>query len=85
MDANKTQVGVVSFGYGGCASEYQDVYARVSSYVEWIDEQLTDGYCPAKPSSSSSNAACDFAKSIGYLANVQFQRVTNLFGRIFGG
>ena len=47
MDENKVQVGVVSFGYGGCASDYQDVYAKVSTYVDWIREQMEDDYCPA--------------------------------------
>lgn len=46
----KTQVGLVSFGYGGCANnQYEDVYTRVSTYYDWIQEQiLSDNEtCPA--------------------------------------
>lgn len=35
--SNRAQLGVVSFGRaGGCAIGWPDVYARVSSYVNWI-------------------------------------------------
>ena len=56
MDENKTQVGVVSFGYGGCASSYQDVYAKVSTYAEWIESEVNSTFCPAPPAPSGSNA-----------------------------
>ncbi|KAI4469683.1 chymotrypsin-related [Holotrichia oblita] len=35
--SNRAQLGVVSFGRaGGCAIGFPDVYARVSSYINWI-------------------------------------------------
>ena len=83
MDNDNTQVGVVSFGYGGCASDYQDVYAKVATYIDWIDEQMDDDFCPERPA-TNGGSICGFAKSIAYLANVHLvERVTSCFGRIF--
>ncbi|KRT85575.1 Trypsin, partial [Oryctes borbonicus] len=37
QSSNRAQLGVVSFGRaGGCAIGWPDVYARVSSYINWI-------------------------------------------------
>ena len=41
MDGNGVVVGLVSFGWGGCASDYPDVYTKVSTYSDWIREQIT--------------------------------------------
>ena len=85
MDTGKKQVGIVSFGYGGCASEYEDVYARVSTYAEWIDAQMTDDFCPTRPPNGGGlGGFCNFLKSMGYLANVQVERVANCFSRLLG-
>ena len=40
MDEAGTVVGLVSFGYGGCASDYPDVYTKVSTFSDWIQEQI---------------------------------------------
>nr|AXF35735.1 serine protease 3 [Holotrichia oblita] len=39
--SNRAQLGVVSFGRaGGCAIGWPDVYARVSSYINWINSAV---------------------------------------------
>lgn len=46
------QVGIVSFGYGGCASAtYQDVYVDVAEYADWIRAYVDGENC--KPSEAS--------------------------------
>lgn len=56
MDMNtNTQVGVVSFGIGCARSNYNGVYARVSSVTEWIEEMICKmsdnppAGCPTQP------------------------------------
>ena len=52
MFVNGLQVGIVSFGYGGCASsQYQDVYVNVAEYSEWIQAYADGEDC--KPSEAS--------------------------------
>lgn len=34
---NNTLIGVLSWGYG-CAAGYPDVFQRISSFTNWIDE-----------------------------------------------
>lgn len=38
--ANGKQIGVVSWG-GGCGGGSPDVYARISSYVDWINNAIS--------------------------------------------
>jgi hypothetical protein len=46
FDANGLQVGIVSFGYGGCASnEYQDVYVNIAAFSDWIDKYALGEDC----------------------------------------
>lgn len=40
--SNRAQLGVTSFILsGGCAQGFPDVYARVSSYISWIDSTIS--------------------------------------------
>lgn len=53
---SQTLVGVVSWGYGCAEAGSLEVYAAVSYFREWLDEQLTDlNTCP--PAGSSLVAA----------------------------
>jgi hypothetical protein len=39
-------VGIVSFGYGGCAAnKFQDVYVNVATYAGWIDSMVQGENC----------------------------------------
>ena len=40
-----TLVGIVSWGYGCGDFGYPGIYARVSHYVDWIDEQICRNSC----------------------------------------
>ncbi|WAR15181.1 CTRL-like protein [Mya arenaria] len=33
--------GVTSWGASGCGTNYPSVYARVSNYKEWLDQEMT--------------------------------------------
>ncbi|CAB9515508.1 Trypsin delta/gamma-like protein CG30031 [Seminavis robusta] len=46
FDQNRVQVGIVSFGYGGCASnQYQDVYVNIANFAEWIVRHAMGDNC----------------------------------------
>lgn len=46
FDASFNQVGIVSFGSSsGCNSGVPDGYTRVSSYIDWINEQIASDDC----------------------------------------
>ncbi|CAB9519702.1 Coagulation factor IX (Fragment) [Seminavis robusta] len=73
------QVGLVSFGYGGCASnEYPDVYAKVSSYNQWIQQEISSDWCPAAPSGGGSGAL-QFCRTGLYLGGAAVYRVGSFF------
>ena len=57
FDNNRLQVGIVSFGYGGCASSaYQDVYTNVASFAPWIESYANGEKCkPADPTVDDEN------------------------------
>jgi len=79
--ATGVQVGIVSFGYGGCASEYQDVYTKVAFYDAWIREQVEDDTCPATGAGSSGGGGGCFSEgvaTVGYAASVSYDRMVNL-------
>lgn len=46
FDDYGVQVGIVSFGYGGCASAaYQDVYSNVANFAPWIANYVAGEKC----------------------------------------
>lgn len=46
FDNNGLQVGIVSFGYGGCASNnFQDVYVNVANFAPWIRSYVNGEEC----------------------------------------
>lgn len=59
FDNNGLQVGIVSFGYGGCASStYQDVYVNVATFSDWITSYVEGDNCkPATTSDSSGGGS----------------------------
>jgi len=50
----KAVVGVVSYGIDGCASSHPDYYARVSTYVDWIESTMAAEMALPQPGSSAS-------------------------------
>jgi len=68
-DGRWTIVGVVSYGIGCARTGYAGVYARVTNYLNWINQNVADGWCgssvttttaaPTTSSSSTAGPVCD--------------------------
>ena len=58
-DGRYTVVGVVSYGNGCALANNAGVYARVTNYLTWINENVADGWCSETnpPSTSAPTTA----------------------------
>ena len=58
-DGRYTVVGVVSYGNGCALANNAGVYARVTNYLTWINENVADGWCSGTnpPSTSAPTTA----------------------------
>jgi len=45
QDGRWTLVGVVSYGQGCADENYAGVYARVTTFLDWIKSEIADGWC----------------------------------------
>jgi len=78
-DGRNTVVGVVSYGNGCARPGVAGVYARVTTYLRWINDNIKDGWCggsgggfkPATtttPTRRPSGGLCDLSCYIGKMS-----------------
>ena len=84
INAEQELVGIVSFGSSaGCAAGVPDGYARVSSYNEWITNNIVSEGC------TCPNPIADFFNSCFAIFCIQCERardaIVTLTNRVFRG
>merc|ERR1712038_241755 len=78
-DGRNTVVGVVSYGNGCARPGVAGVYARVTTYLRWINENIKDGWCGGsgggfRPATTTtrrpSGGLCDLSCKIGKISGL---------------
>ena len=71
-----SQVGIVSYGIDSCASNYPDYYARVSSFVDWVEATM---------STEMSTFGPDREPVLSFLRTNSMQWIESMSSYLFAG